>query len=564
MAEDSARREGGLTEVEAEAILRRLAGPAGPPSVSSRPPAAGAPLAPPRPVSAAPVAAPRFTADVLRGLIEAVPDSLIVVDQSGRIVLVNVQTETLFGYHRDELVGQPIEVLVPEQMHEKHIGLRDGYLAAPHVRPMGQGTELVGRRKDGNEIPVEISLSPLHADAGLLVVATVRDVSERRWAVAQLRKMEARYRTLVEGIPAVTFMAPMDEGPGELYVSPQIEELLGFSQREWVENPILWYTQLHPDDQFRWHEEFARTVATGEPFRSVYRFIARDGSVVWVHGEAKVVRDEAGRPLFLQGVAFDITGIKKAEEELRVLNATLDQRVSERTEELARSNAALALFAGTAAHDLKNPLLSIIGLVQRVDRKYGDRLEEKGRAALASVLEEGKRMVRLAEDLLAYSKVRTEAQQPVAVDCAWALDAAKKSLSSQIEATGAEVTRGDLPTVLADPTQLWQLFQNLIGNSLKYRSELPPRVSVTARREGEGWCVIEVTDNGIGIEPQYLQKIFALGVKSRLHSESEIPGSGIGLATCETIVQRHGGRIKAESPGLGRGTTISFTLPAVE
>src|SRR5262249_53099514 len=148
----------------------------------------------------------------------------------------------------------------------------------------------------------------------------VRDIGERKRASARLRKLEARYRTLVEGIPAVTFLAALDEGANEMYVSPQIEALLGFSQREWLDDPVLWPRRLHPDYRQRWHQEFARTCSSGEPFRSVYRFLARDGRVVWVHGEAELVRDEAGRPQFLQGVAFDITGIKQAEEELKGLN----------------------------------------------------------------------------------------------------------------------------------------------------------------------------------------------------------------------------------------------------
>jgi PAS domain S-box-containing protein len=558
-------RETAPSAARLESILRRLAGESGRATDSATttttlpPPPRPAPHS--LPVRPGAVAPPLPTADTLLKLVEAVPDALVVVDAAGRIALVNAETEAMFGYRREELLGQAIEVLVPERYKEKHVGQRDGFLAAPHQRPMGRGLELLGRRKDGQEVPVEISLSPLVTDAGLLVVASVRDVSERRRSVAQLRKIEARYRTLVEGIPAVTFMAPMDEGPGELYVSPQIEELLGFSQREWVENPILWYTQLHPEDQARWHDEFARTVSTGEPFRSIYRFVARDGRVVWVHGEAKVVRDEAGRPLFLQGVAFDISGMKRAEEELKALNATLEERIAERTRELTRSNQALARFAGTAAHDLKSPLVTIKSWTQTVTSDYAEALDETARRHLTRVENAAERMKTLIDDLLVYSKVRTEGKDPVPVSCLEALEWACENLGAAIEETGAEVTAAELPTLLADRTQLAQVLQNLVGNALKYRADRPPQVHVSARPEGSFWA-IAVADNGIGIEPQYLHKIFDLGVVSRVDHRKAIPGSGIGLATCEVIVQRHGGRIWAESAGRDCGTTITFTMPA--
>src|SRR5262249_38031401 len=211
-----------------------------------------------------------------------------------------------------------------------------------------------------------ISLSPLPTEHGPLVTSVIRDVSRRK-------RDEAKFRTMVETIPAVTFFAPLGEEAPEIYVSPQIEQLLGFSQKEWIEDPVLWHRQLHPDDRERWNHQFAPTCASGTPFQAIYRFLAKDGRVVWVHGSAQLVRDADGRPIFLQGIAFDITMIKEAEAALAQMNAELERRVHERTEALDRSlkelrdkTAELEHFAYVASHDLKQPLRTLVNYPQKL------------------------------------------------------------------------------------------------------------------------------------------------------------------------------------------------------
>jgi PAS domain S-box-containing protein len=402
--------------------------------------------------------------------------------------------------------------------------------------------------------------------------AQLSHASEPQPVETKLRLAETRYRTLVEQMPVVTFMAALDGGINELYVSPQIESLLGFTQKEWLDDPILWYTQLHAEDRERWHIEFARTCAAGERFRSEYRFLARDGRVIWVHGEAQMVRDEEGRPLFLQGIAYDITEKKQAEEVLRQLNAELERRVKERTialeqagavlarqaEELARSNAELEQFAYVASHDLQEPLRMVGSFTQLLAKRYRDKLGPDADDFIGYVVDGAVRMQQMVNDLLTYSRVGRRNIGVAATDCSSVLAAACANLRQAIEESGAAVTADPLPTVAAEQSQLLQVFQNLIGNAIKFRkNDEPPRVHVGVRRQGNDW-IFCVRDNGIGIESQYAGRIFL--IFQRLHSRKEFPGTGIGLAICKKAIERHGGRIWVESE-LGRGAAFYFTIP---
>ncbi len=243
-------------------------------------------------------------------------------------------------------------------------------------------------------------------------------------------------------------------------------------------------------------------------------------------------------------------------EKSKVESANAELR--RRTEELARSNAELEQFAYVASHDLQEPLRMVSSYTQLLEQRYNDVLDERARKYIFYAVDGAKRMQRLISDLLSYSRVSTRAQPLARTDSHSALGEAIGNLFAAIEENYALVINDDLPTIWADRSQLVQLFQNLISNAIKFHAAESPWVHISATREG-AWWIFCVRDNGIGIDPQYFDRIFV--IFQRLHGRGEYPGTGIGLALCRRIVERHGGRIWVESEP-GKGSAFFFTLPA--
>jgi PAS domain S-box-containing protein len=379
-----------------------------------------------------------------RGLLEAAPDAMVVVNQAGEIVLVNAQVEKQFGYRRNELVGQKVRNIIPQGFAERLIADSNRSVADALAQQIGMGIELSGRRKDGSEFPIEIMLSPLESAKGILVTAAIRNISAR--------KKSEQHNTNLEN---------------------------------------------------------------------------------------------------------QATYLNRSREELEL-------RVAERTNELAvanqvleESNLELKQFAYVASHDLQSPLRSISGFVQLLKLEYEGKLDEQAQDWIRRTVRAIVQMQTLIRDLLSYSRVDARSGPFVEIPFLDIVNDALSILESSIHDSGGQVTWSQLPNITGDRSQLVQLIQNLVGNGLSYRSDKPPHIHISAKRSGKEW-VFSVQDNGIGIDPKHCDQIFE--IFKRLHTQKEHPGTGIGLAVCRRVVNRHGGKIWVESEP-GHGSTFHFTIP---
>jgi PAS domain S-box-containing protein len=480
-----------------------------------------------------------------RGLLEAAPDAMVVVNQAGEIVLLNLQAEKQFGYHRDELVGQKVKNIIPEGFAERL--LADGLRSVEDAlaQQIGTGIELTGRRKDGSEFPIEIMLSPLESAEGILVTAAIRDISVRKDAEKHLAQMEGRYRGLLEAAPDA--MVVVNQVGEIVLLNVQVEKQFGYRRDELlgqkVKNiiPEGFAERLIADGTRTAAEALAQQIGTG------IELIGRrkDGSEFPI--EIMLSPLESPEGILVTAAIRNITERKRAEQHLVKTVA-----------ELNRSNDELQQFAYVASHDLQEPLRMVASYTQLLAERYKGRLDSDADEFIAYAVDGSNRMQVLIQDLLAYSRAGTNGKALRKISSDNALTEALANLRATIQESGAVVTHDSLPLITTDGTQLAQIFQNLVGNAIKYRSAAVPNVHISAVKNGGNEWIFSVRDNGLGIDPQYFDRIFVLF--QRLHGQTEFKGTGIGLAICKKMLERLGGRIWVESQP-EKGSTFHFALP---
>jgi PAS domain S-box-containing protein len=521
-----------------------------------------------------------------QNLLEAAPDAIVIVNGDGIIQIINAQAEKMFGYSRGELVGMPVEILVPHYAHSKHAKDREAYFHAPVPRSMGAGLNLHGCRKDGSEFPAEISLSPLETAEGTLISSSVRDVTERKQFELKLHETEQRFRVLVEGIKDYAIIGLDPEGVVSSW-NPGAERIKGYTGAEIVGKHFSCFYTKSDVANGKPSGLLQCAVQKGVVEQEGWR-LRKDGSQFWAVEVITALRDDAGKLVGFAKITRDGTERRNLEQELRnanellehrvsartaelgfansqlrnrqdeisMLNASLEGRVAERTAELVRTNSELESFGYSVSHDLRTPLRHIDGFARILKEEYISELPPEGHRFLERILSSATHMSHLIDDLLNLARIGRKE-----------INRQNTNMTELVKQSLAELRVGEeraiewridaLPDMNCDPGLIKLVFTNLLSNAAKFTRTRSAAVIEVSSCLTYGVLTLFVRDNGVGFDPQYADKLF--GVFQRLHREEDFEGTGVGLATVQRIIHRHGGRIWAESAP-GSGATFYFTL----
>ncbi len=487
----------------------------------------------------------------LRAVFENVQEGILVADaDSRRFVMANPAICRLLGYEEAELLG-----LTPPDIHppEAHSRMEASFAQ------MGSGRfstvrEMPTLRKDGGLIYVDISPTLYRLDGRPSILGVFRDVTEIRQAREALERSEERLREAQR-------MAHLghweyDRTLCSLRWSDETYRIFEIEAGQFGESFEALLAAVHPEDREKIRAAAEKALAGRTPYDITYRLLFAGGRIKYVHDHGQTEYAEDGRPLRTFGTVQDVTALVRAEEEIRALNDTLERRVAERTEELARANRELESFSYSVSHDLRAPLRAINGFSRILQDSEEFAVSGDSRDLLERIVRNTNRMGELIDDILEYSRASQTALKRAEVD----LTALARDVWDAHAAAhpGAAVRIGRLGSAWGDAATLRQVFDNLVANALKYSGKREkPEIEIGAQ-ETPDMTTVYVRDNGTGFDMQYAGKLF--GMFQRMHTDKDFPGTGVGLAICKRILERHGGRIWAVAAP-DAGATFWFSLP---
>lgn len=477
-------------------------------------------------------------------LFEKSSASILLVDKNRVIIDCNRTTVLITGYSRDEIIGKSFENLLTlgpndlSKLMEKFEHLLSGH----NIKPL----EIEIINKNGKKHWVSILVSKLSKSNGIVgfqIIAS--DVTERKQAEQALKESEEKYRELANLLPQIVFEIDFE---GNFSFANRFGlESCGYTQQDL--NDGLNALQLFISEDIDRVLDNIQKILRGEQFENhEYTILRKDGSTFpALIYSSPIFRDN--KPVGLRGIVLDITARKNVEDKLKKTLADLE-----------RSNKELEQFTYIASHDLKEPLRIVSSYVQLLKRRYKGNLDSDADEFIDYAVNGAKQMQNLINDLLSYSQVSIQGADFKPTNTEEILNQTLSKLGLMIENSGATVTHDTLPLLNGDNEQLSQVFKNLIGNAIKFHGENPPKVHVSVKKKKNEW-IFSIQDNGIGMDPKYANRVFS--IFQRLHKKDEYPGTGIGLAVCKRIIERHKGKIWVESEP-GTGTTFYFSIPILE